>query len=343
MAFGRIGLEKVAETTGNDLQTQLVPMPQKSPAPPPKTARPQPVAWLPAPALAAFRAAGTNAHRLCSHREAWVERFGDDALLSWQSEAARDAVLAELPAWLEKNALPLRRVFGKFIPRQNADRIAPTLLSGDPALPLNTVVEENGLRYGLDFAAGYSAGLFIDQRANRAFVRRAGVKRLLNTFAYTCSFSVAAAAAGAATMSIDLSKKSLDRGRENFALNSLDSAPHTFLADDVLEVLPRLARRGEKFDAIILDPPTFSRGNKGRRFQVEHDLEALLAAALEVATPRARLLISTNCARLDKPALERIVRFTLKLARRIGDLHREPDLPDIPPDYAARAVWLTLR
>jgi 23S rRNA (cytosine1962-C5)-methyltransferase len=308
-----------------------------------KTPRPQSAAWLAAPALAAFRAAGTNAHRLCSHREAWIERFDEDALLSYKDEAVRDVLLAELPDWQEKNALQLRRVFGKYVPRQNEERIAPVLLSGDATLPLTTVVAENGLRYGLDFAAGYSPGLFIDQRMNRAFVRRAGIKRLLNTFAYTCSFSVAAAASGAMTLSVDLSKKSLDRGRENFALNGLETDGHTFLADDALDVLPRLARRGEKFDAIILDPPTFSRGNNGRRFQVERDLEELLAAAFEVAMPRARILISTNCARLDRVALERQVRFTLKLTKRTGDLHREPDLMDVPAEFAARALWLTLR
>jgi 23S rRNA (cytosine1962-C5)-methyltransferase len=195
----------------------------------------------------------------------------------------------------------------------------------------------------LDFAAGYSAGLFIDQRANRALVRRAGVKRMLNTFAYTCSFSVVAALAGAETVSVDLSKKSLDRGRENFALNGLETDGHRFLADDVLEVLPRLARKGERFDAIVLDPPTFSRGNKGRKFQVERDLEALFVAALEVAAPRARILLSTNCTRLDRRALEAIARYGLKATRLAGELHTEPELPDIPAAQAARTLWVTLR
>ena len=314
------------------------------PAPPrPESAVSRSLAWLSAPALAGLRGAGTNAHRIASGDEAWIERFDSDALLSFKNDAARDAALAALPDWTQEHALPIRRVFGKFIPRQNAERVAPTLLSGDPTLPLASVVMENGLRYALDFAAGYSAGLFIDQRGNREFIRRAGVRRLLNTFAYTCSFSLVAAAAGAETVSVDLSKKSLDRGRENFALNALDAAPHRFLADDVLEVLPRLARRGERFDAIILDPPTFSRGNNGRRFQVEHDLEPLLAAALEVATANARILISTNCARLDRPALERITRYTLKLTRRTADLHREPELPDVSARFAARSMWLSLR
>ena len=264
-------------------------------------------------------------------------------LISYQDDPTRDALHAGLRAWSAKHGYAPRRIFGKFLPRQNADRVAPVLIEGDSALPLTTIVEENGMRFGLDFGAGYSAGLFIDQRANRAFLRRSTPHRLLNTFAYTCSFSVAAALAGAETVSVDLSKKSLDRGRENFALNGLDVAAHRFFADDVLDVLPRLARKGETFDAIVLDPPTFSRGNKGRRFQVESDLEALLLAALEVAAPRAKILLSTNCTKLPRRALENIARFALKATRRAADFHAEPPLPDIPADAAAQTLWLSLK
>lgn len=294
----------------------------------------------------AFAAAGTTAHRVHSEAEAWVERFGEDLLLSYQSEAARTRVMSALPGWAEECGCRYRRVFGKYLPRHNDERSAPVLIAGDASCPLTTVVEEYGMKFGLDFAAGYSAGLFIDQRANRAWIRRSGVKRMLNTFAYTCSFSVAAALEGAETVSVDLSRKSLDRGRENFALNDLAATPergHRFLADDVLEVLPRLARKGEAFDAIILDPPTFSRGSKGRKFQVERDLEALFLAALEVAAPHARILLSTNCTRLDRRALESIARFGLKAARRAGELHAEPELPDIPAGQAARTLWVSLR
>jgi 23S rRNA (cytosine1962-C5)-methyltransferase len=217
------------------------------------------------------------------------------------------------------------------------------LLDGDPGLSLTTTVQESGLVYGLDFAAGYSVGLFLDQRANRRLVAECRPKKLLNTFAYTCSFSVVAASVGGQTVSVDLSKKSLDRGRENFALNQLSTEGHRFIADDVLDVFPRLVKRGERFDTIILDPPTFSRGNKGRKFQVERDMETLLTAALEVAEPKARILISTNCTRLETRDLEQLARYALKINRLGGDIHREPDLPDIPGDLAARTVWLMLR
>lgn len=299
--------------------------------------------WLTGPQLAAFTAEGTNAHRLGTSATGWVERFGDEVLISSKDDATRDALHAALRTWSAEHGYSPRRVFGKFLPRQNIERIAPVLLEGDATLGLATVAQENGMRFGLDFGAGYSAGLFIDQRANRAAVRRNAPRRLLNTFAYTCSFSVAAALAGAETVSIDLSKKSLDRGRENFALNDLDATSHRFYADDVLDVLPRLARKSETFDTIILDPPTFSRGNKGRRFQVEQDLEALLLAALEVAAPRAKILLSTNCTRLNRRALEAIARFTLKTTRRAADFHTEPPLPDVPPEAAAQTLWLWLK
>ncbi len=298
-------------------------------------------------AAARFAAEGTNAYRLFSTPEGWVERLGDDLLVSHRSEAAREELVSGARVWAADYQWEPRRIFGKLLPRQNADRVTPVLLAGDPAAPLPTVVQEAGIRFGLDFAAGYSAGLFLDQRANRAYLRTRTPRRLLNTFAYTCSFSVVAALAGAETVSIDLSKKSLDRGRANFALNNVETARtdgwHRFLADDVLEVLPRLERRGERFDFLILDPPTFSRGRGGARFQVERDFEALLTAALAVAAPGAAVLLSTNCTRLSRHSLEGAARHSLKMHRRAGTFHVEPELPDIPAEMAATTVWLRLK
>jgi 23S rRNA (cytosine1962-C5)-methyltransferase len=118
---------------------------------------------------------------------------------------------------------------------------------------------------------------------------------------------------------------------------------HRFIADDVMTVLPRLARKGEKFDVIILDPPTFSRSHEGRTFQVENDFETLLLAALEVAERDARILLSTNCSTLGDRALEVMGRFCLKASRRAGNFHREPPQPDFPPGVGAATLWLTLR
>ena len=149
--------------------------------------------------------------------------------------------------------------------------------------------------------------------------------------------------AGAETLSIDLSKKSLSRGRDNFMLNRVATDRHRFMADDVVSVLPRLARKGERFDAIILDPPTFSRSKTGRAWQVEHDFEKLLLSALEVAERNAKILLSTNCTKLNERALEVMGRFCLKATRRAGSFQLTPKLPDFPPGVAARSIWMILR
>ena len=168
-------------------------------------------------------------------------------------------------------------------------------------------------------------------------------QRLLNCFAYTCSFSVSAAYVGATTLNIDLSKKSLARGRENFALNNLATMDHRFIADDVMTVLPRLARQGEKFDVIILDPPTFSRSPGGKIFHVENDFEKLLVDSLELTERNSHVLVSTNCSTLREHALEVMARYGLKAARRAGTFHRSPSLPDFPLGTGASSIWLTLR
>ena len=211
-------------------------------------------------------------------------------------EPGRDAALAELDARCAAYSYrPLRRFWQVPAPACLRAGRARFCCAATRAVRLETEVSEAGVRYGLDFAGGYSAGLFIDQRANRARLRALKPKRLLNTFAYTCSFSVVAALGGAETVSVDLSRRSLTRGEENFQRNGLDpKAGHRFIADDVLAVLPRLARRGEKFDAIILDPPTFSRNQAGAAFQVQRDFDRLVALALEVAAPGAKILLSVN-------------------------------------------------
>ncbi len=264
-------------------------------------------------------------------------------MLSHKNDAALLELVSGLEKWSVESGWAPSRVFTRFLPLKNHERISPVLRSGDASLPLTTVVTEAGVRYGLDFAAGYSHGLFLDQRANRAKVRAMRPKRALNTFAYTCSFSVVAAMAGAETMSVDLSRKSLDRGKENFALNNIDEKGHRFLADDTLDLLPILDSRKERFDLIILDPPTFSRGKNGRRWQVEQHFEDLLCAALELATLKCAILLSTNCTEFDSIALERMARVCVKSKRKTADYIRSSSLIDFPDGYGSSTLWVMLR
>ena len=275
--------------------------------------------WISPATWCALTTEGTDAHRIASGPEIWLERFGHDVLLSYQTEHDKESALADLDTRCASYGYQPQRVFGKYLPTQASERGAPALVRGATSGSLETEVSEAGTKYGLDFEGGYSAGLFIDQRTNRARLRAWKPKRVLNTFAYTCSFSVVAALAGAETVSVDLSRRSLTRGEENFRRNGLDpKAAHKFIADDVLGVLPRLARRGEKFDAIILDPPTFSRNQAGEAFQVQRDFEKLVTLALEVAVPKARILLSVNHSAMRVADLEWAARNALKLAGMSG-------------------------
>jgi len=299
--------------------------------------------WIDARLLRDFQAEATDAHRLCTIEDGWVERFGQDILISFKRVLGRERLLAELQSWTSSAGFDLGRIFARFVSRKGEEREPPRLIVGDPAGNLQTIATERHLKFGIDFGTGYSPGLFLDQRENRRYVRHIAPKRLLNCFAYTCSFSVSAAYVGAATLNIDLSKRSLSRGRENFALNCLPTIEHRFIADDVRAVLPRLVRKGEKFDVIILDPPTFSRSPGGKTFQVEHDFENVLIAALGLAERDSHILLSTNCAALREHALEVMARYCVKATRRAGTFHRPPQLSDFPAGAGASSIWLTLR
>jgi 23S rRNA (cytosine1962-C5)-methyltransferase len=299
--------------------------------------------WIDATLLRDFEAEGTDAHRLCTIEDGWVERFGRDVLISFKRVLAREHLIQELRAWATAARFEFGRIFARFVPRKNEERDSPRLIFGDADENLQTIAVERHLRFGIDFGGGYSVGLFVDQRENRRYVRHIAPRRLLNCFAYTCSFSVSAARVGATTVNIDLSKKSLARGRENFGLNSLPTIDHRFIADDVIAVLPRLARKGEKFDVIVLDPPTFSRVPRGKTFHVEHDFEKLLVNALELAARDGCVLLSTNCSALREHALEVMARYGLRVARRAATFHRQPPLPDFPPGAGASSIWLLLR
>jgi 23S rRNA (cytosine1962-C5)-methyltransferase len=237
--------------------------------------------------------------------------------------------------------------------------VSPHHVLGEAA-PEAFTIRENGLRFEIRFGEGYSVGLFLDQRDNRrrllvnhvaagfpAFPAGPTGASVLNLFAYTCGFSVCAARAGARTTSVDLSRKYLDWGRRNFALNGLDAAGHEFLVGDALDWLRRLARRGRRFDAVLLDPPTFSTARRGRAFRAEHDYARLVGAAAPVVAPGGLLFAATNAAELGPEKFLRQIHDALAGAgRRVVSEHYAPQQPDFPISRARpahlKSVWLRL-
>jgi 23S rRNA (cytosine1962-C5)-methyltransferase len=124
-------------------------------------------------------------------------------------------------------------------------------------------------------------------------------RRVLNTFAYTCGFGVAAHAGGAARVAnLDVSWPLLERGRANYRANGLRPEPDDFLYGDTFDWLPRLKAHHELFDMVILDPPGFAR-TKTHTFSAARDYGTLAAAAAGVIAPDGLLVACCNVADLS--------------------------------------------
>ena len=196
---------------------------------------------------------------------------------------------------------------------------------------------ENGLKCRLSFKSGYSQGVFIDQRNNREALRKM-VKpgqTVLNTFSYTGFFSIAAAAAGAITSSLDLSQVYLDWTRKNFLLNSIDPTDHYFCKGDTFHWLRRFAKQSRFFDYIILDPPTFSRDNKGKVFRAEKDYNQLFKLASTCLAPGGKILACTNFRGIS------VSDFMKQL--KGADLEISPMPEDFTDTPYLKSIWATFR
>ena len=314
---------------------------------------------------AVIEPAATDAHRVIhGASDGWpgwyVERLGD-FLLSQSESFLQPAQQEELIRLVERFASrgAYHKILSRQVRRTPAAAASPQPVLGETA-PERFVIRENGARFELGFNEGYSTGLFLDQRDNRRRFLTGHLaadfalwpdgapvtpRSMLNVFAYTCGFSVCAARAGAHTTSLDLSKKYLEWGRRNFTLNGLDPAAHDFIYGDAFDWLRRLAKKGRTFDAVVLDPPTFSQSKEHGAFRAEKDYGRLVTAALPVLKLGGVLLAATNAADWPQPDFLAMVEGAIHAAgRKIQQRHYIPQPPDFPVSHAEPAylktVWL---
>lgn len=224
-----------------------------------------------------------------------------------------DRTEAEHAAWLEAMVetaaraltVPRERVFFKQRERQRGDQqYEPVARTG-----YSITIEEHGLLFKVNLSDYIDTGLFLDHRDLRLHVaKRCTNARVLNLFAYTGSFTVYAAAAGArSTVTVDLSNTYLAWAQENMRLNMLTEARHEFRRADAREELVRLRSEGRRFEMIILDPPSFSNSkNMDGTFDVQRDHRAIIAESLSVLEPGGELVFSTNRRRFqfDRQGIE---------------------------------------
>jgi 23S rRNA (cytosine1962-C5)-methyltransferase len=167
-------------------------------------------------------------------------------------------------------------------------------------------VSEQGLKFKINLTDYLDTGLFLDHRMTRALVRsQAAGKKVLNLFCYTGSFSVYAAAGGAAeVVSVDLSRTYLQWATENMVLNGFfDPVKHVYIHEDVKQWLPTLPPG--YFDLVIMDPPTFSNSKRMDDFlDVQRDHPVLINQVLQAMKPDSTLYFSTNFSRFQIQADE---------------------------------------
>ena len=154
-------------------------------------------------------------------------------------------------------------------------------------LPASWNVCYGDLRFVLRPMGFKHTGLFPEQAANwdwfSDLIRRAGRPvKVLNLFAYTGGATVAAAAAGASVVHVDAAKGMVAQAKENAALSGLTEAPIRYIVDDCKKFVEREIRRGNRYDGIIMDPPSYGRGPGGEVWKLEENIDALVALTAQV-------------------------------------------------------------
>ena len=161
-------------------------------------------------------------------------------------------------------------------------------------------------------------GLFPEQACNWDYamdkIKNANrTIKVLNLFAYTGAASVACLSAGAEVVHVDSSKGMIDWAKENVKLNHLEDKKVRYLIDDVVKFVKREIRRGNKYDAIIMDPPSYGRGANGEVWSVEKDLEPLIKLCKEILSDNYLfMIINTYSANLPSVSLENILKINFE-------------------------------
>ncbi|MGF1679831.1 class I SAM-dependent methyltransferase [Photobacterium minamisatsumaniensis] len=152
-------------------------------------------------------------------------------------------------------------------------------------------VVENGLTFKLDLGRKQNNGLFLDMRYGRDWVmEHAQGKRVLNLFAYTCGFSVAAIEGGAEhVVNLDMAKAALTRGRDNHHLNNHDLKKVSFLGHELFKSWGKVRKLGP-YDMIIIDPPSFQKGS----FALTKDYQRILRRLPELLTENGQVVACVN-------------------------------------------------
>jgi len=204
--------------------------------------------------------------------------------------------------------------------------------------PEPLIIKENGVNYATYMNEGLMTGIFLDQKNVRLKLvdGLSASKSLLNTFSYTGAFSVAAAFGGAAqTTSVDLANRSIEKTKEQFAVNGLDLDAQKIYTMDVFNYFSYAKKKGLAYDVIVLDPPSFAR-NKKKVFTVEKNYGELIENSVDILEKKGLIIASTNSANLSRKKFRQIVEEALEKKSVKFKISMEENLP---ADFHTRAEF----
>lgn len=208
--------------------------------------------------------------------------------------------------------------------------------------PFDTRVEitENGVKYIVDVEDGQKTGFFLDQKNNRAAIRKlCPGKKVLDCFTHTGSFALNAGMAGAASvLGVDASMTGIDQAMENAKLNGLEDRVR-FQCADVFELLPKLEEQGEKFDLVILDPPAFTKSRKAVKNAVKGYREINMRGLKLVE--EGGFLATCSCSHFMEPELfaKTIKEAARSAHKRLRQVEFHTQAPDHPILWAAEESY----
>ena len=206
---------------------------------------------------------------------------------------------------------------------------------GRANLPKEWQIKTAGITFKLGGTDFGHLGIFPEQRAQWKWIREQVEKRgeggqrtvsALNLFAYSGGSTMAAALGGAEVCHLDASKGMVEWARENARLNGLAERPIRWIVDDAHKFMKREIRRGRKYDAIILDPPTFGRGAGGEMYKIERDLKETLSLVRDLLSDHPLfVLFSSHTPGLSQIVAENILSQLFPSARlESGEMLLEP-------------------
>ncbi|RAI83040.1 class I SAM-dependent rRNA methyltransferase [Macrococcoides goetzii] len=258
-----------------------------------------------------FNATDTNAFRLYNGEGDGlggftIDNYDGHLLIQWYSKGIYQFKTVIVEAI--QQIFEYKSIFEKL----RYDKNVTTYQITDGTVEFPIMILENNLNYMIDLNDGAMTGLFLDQRDVRKKLLKLETKGndFLNLFAYSGGFSIAAATNSYKTTNVDIAKRSIELMEQNFAINELPLESQKFYTLDAFDALKYFARHLKTFDAIIIDPPSFSR-NKKKVFSVKDNYHELIEAAVPLVNYNGYLILSTNASNVPLKQFKKMITDTL--------------------------------